>query len=144
MPERQPDQLRLLLSGQQVRPPPPRRPLARFSDTQYTWQTFQQLFGGFFRHFASFAPGKPQLVTETATNSGLGALAEGVGSAATYINGMRSYLKNTAGPKYDVIGVCWFDTNTDNNVDWRVNQTPSAYRAWLALARDRYFGGAGP
>jgi Glycosyl hydrolase family 26 len=114
-----------------------------FSNTTYTWQTFQQLFGGFFAHFASFAPGKPQLVVETATNSGAGVQAAGVGSAASFITGMESYLKQVAGPKYNVIGVCWFDTDTNNGYNWRVDQTPQAWQAWLAMARDPYFGGHG-
>jgi hypothetical protein len=114
-----------------------------FSNTIYTWETFQQMFGGFFAHFASFAPGKPQLVAETATNSGVGVPGAGVGSAASYISGMRSYLRDVAGPRYDVIGVCWFDTDTDNGYNWRVDQTPAAWQAWLAMARDPYFGGPG-
>lgn len=114
-----------------------------FSNTTYTWQTFQQLFGGFFAHFAKFAPGKPQLVAETSTNSGAGVPAADVGSAASFISGMESYLKNTAGPKYDVIGVCWFDTDTNNGINWRVDQTSAAWKAWLTLASDPYFGGHG-
>jgi Glycosyl hydrolase family 26 len=114
-----------------------------FSDVAYTWQTFQQMFGGFFAHFAAFAPGKPQMVVETATNSGAGAPAVGIGSAASFISGMRSYLKDVAGPKYDVIGVCWFDTDTNNGENWRVDQTSQSWQAWLTLARDPYFGGHG-
>ena len=112
-----------------------------FSNTIYTWQTFQQMFDGFFAHFASFAPGKPQLVAETATDSGAGVPGAGVGSAASFISGMRSYLKDVAGPRYGVIGVCWFDTDTNNGYNWRVDQTPDAWQAWLAMARDPYFGG---
>jgi hypothetical protein len=114
-----------------------------FSNTTYTWQTFQQLFEGFFRHFAAFAPGKPQLVVETATNSGAGIPAAGVGSAASFISGMQAYLQDVAGPKYDVIGVCWFDSDTNNGYNWRVDQTPQAMQAWLTLARAPYFGGHG-
>jgi Glycosyl hydrolase family 26 len=114
-----------------------------FSNTIYTWQKFQQMFDGFFAHFASFAPGKPQLVAETATDSGEGVPAARVGSAASFISGMRSYLKDVAGPKYDVVGVCWFDTDTNNGYNWRVDQTPGAWQAWLAMARDPYFGGRG-
>ena len=115
-----------------------------FSNTTYTWQTFQQMFGAFFAHFASFAPGKPQLVAETATNSGAGDPVADAGSAASYISGMMSYLRDVAGPRYDVIGVCWFDTDTNNGYNWRVDQTPAAWQAWLAMARDPYFGGHGP
>lgn len=115
-----------------------------FSNIIYTWETFQQMFGGFFAHIASFAPGKPQVVAETATNSGAGVPGTSVGSAASYISGMRSYLRDVAGPRYDVIGVCWFDTNTNNGYNWRVDQTPAAWQAWLAMARDPYFGGHGP
>jgi Glycosyl hydrolase family 26 len=114
-----------------------------FSNVDYTWQTFQQLFGGFFAHFAAFAPGKPQLVVETGTNSGAGAPTVGIGSAASFIAGMQSYLKDVAGPQYDVIGVCWFDTDTNNGINWRVDQTPQSWQAWLTLARDTYFGGHG-
>jgi hypothetical protein len=115
-----------------------------FSNTTYTWETFQQMFAGFFAHFASFAPGKPQLVVETATNSGAGVPGAGVGSAATFITGMMSYLQEVAGPQYGVIGVCWFDTDTNNNYNWRVDQTAASWQAWLALARNPYFGGHGP
>jgi hypothetical protein len=114
-----------------------------FSNPIYTWQTFQQLFGPFFAHFASFAPGKPQLVAETATDSGAGAADAGIGSAASYITGMATYLQDVAGPKYDVIGVCWFDTDTNNGYNWRVDQTPQTWQAWLAMARNPYFGGHG-
>jgi hypothetical protein len=114
-----------------------------FSNVRYTWQTFQQMFEGFFAHFAAFAPGKPQLVVETATNSGTGAPTVGIGSAASFISGMQSYLKDVAGPKYDVIGVCWFDSDTNDGIDWRIDQTPQARQAWLALARDPRFGGHG-
>jgi hypothetical protein len=115
-----------------------------FSNVKYTWQTFQQMFGGFFAHFAAFAPGKPQLVVETATNSGEGAPAAGIGPAASFISGMQSYLKDVAGPKYDVIGVCWFDSDTNDHINWRVDQTAQSWQAWLTLARDPYFGGHGP
>ncbi len=115
-----------------------------FSNVKYTWQTFQAMFEGFFAHFAAFAPGKPQLVVETATNSGKGAPVAGIGSAASFISGMGSYLKNVAGPKYNVIGVCWFDTDTNDGINWRVDQTAQSWQAWLTLARDPYFGGHGP
>ena len=114
-----------------------------FSNVKYTWQTFQQMFEGFFAHFAAFAPGKPQLVVETATNSGAGAPAAGIGSAASFISGMQSYLKDVAGPKYDVVGVCWFDSDTNDGINWRVDQTPQSWQAWLSLSRDPYFGGHG-
>ena len=113
-----------------------------FSDVAYTWQTFQQMFDGFFAHFAAFAPGKPQMVVETSTNSKAGAPTVGIGSAASFISGMQSYLKE-AGPKYNVIGVCWFDTDTNNNHNWRVDQTAQSWQAWLTLSRDPYFGGHG-
>lgn len=114
-----------------------------FSNVKYTWQTFQQMFGGFFAHFAASAPGKPQLVVETATNSGAGAPAAGIGSAASFISGMQSYLMDVAGPKYNVVGVCWFDSDTNDGINWRVDQTPKSSQAWLTLARDPYFGGHG-
>lgn len=112
-----------------------------FSNVKYTWQPFQQMFEGFFAHFAAFAPGKPQMVVETATNSGKGAPVVGIGSAASFISGMQSYLKDVAGPKYNVIGVCWFDSDTNDGINWRVDQTAQSWQAWLTLARDRYFGG---
>jgi mannan endo-1,4-beta-mannosidase len=114
-----------------------------FSNIRYTWQTFQQMFEGFFAHFAAFAPGKPQLVAETATNSGKGDPQAGIGSAASFISGMQSYLKKVAGPRYNVVGVCWFDTDTNDSINWRVDQTAQSWRAWLTLARDPYFGGHG-
>jgi hypothetical protein len=114
-----------------------------FSNVKYTWQTFQDMFDGFFAHFAAFAPGKPQLVIETATNSAEGAPTVGIGSAASFISGMQSYLTGVAGPKYDVIGVCWFDSDTNDGINWRVDQTPQSWQAWLTLARDPYFGGHG-
>jgi hypothetical protein len=111
-----------------------------FSNTRYGWQTFQQMFGPFLTHYAGR---KPLMIDETATNSGAGDPAAGIGSAATYISGMRSYLKDVAGPRYGVIGVCWFDTDNIDSHDWRVDQTPAAWQAWLSLARDPYFGGHG-
>ena len=118
-----------------------------FSNVDFTWRTFEGEFDGFFRHMAAFT-GKPQMVVETATNSKEGAPTEGVGSAASYISGMRSYLRDVAGPKYDVIGVCWFDTDTNRDLNntpynWLTDQTPQSWQAWLALARDPYFGGRG-
>jgi mannan endo-1,4-beta-mannosidase len=117
-----------------------------FSNVDYTWRSFQQEFGGFFAHMATFAPGQPQMVVETATNSKQGAPAEGIGPAASYISGMASYLQQVAGPKYDVVGVSWFDTNTNRdlnntNYDWLTDQTPQSWQAWLTLARNPYFGG---
>ena len=113
-----------------------------FSNVKYTWQTFQEMFEGFFKHFAASAPGKPQMVVETATNSGKGAPVVGIGSAASFISGMQSYLENVAGPKYNVIGVCWFDSDTNDGINWRVDQTAESWQAWLTLARDPYFGGS--
>jgi len=119
-----------------------------FSNADGDWRTFQQEYDGFFRAMAALAPGKPQLVAETATNSGNGDQARGIGSAVSYIAGMRSYLRDVAGPRYHVIGVCWFDTDTDRvlsrtRYDWLTDQTPQSWEAWLALARSRYFGGHG-
>jgi hypothetical protein len=98
------------------------------------WRSFAQMFGPFLQHYAGR---KPLMIAETATNS----LA---GGAAAFIAGMRSYLENVAGPRYGVIALCWFDSNTTGHYDWRLNQTPGAWHAWLALARDPYFGGHGP
>jgi len=50
---------------------------------------------------------------------------------------MASHLQQVAGPQYGVIGVCWFDTDTDTNYDWHVDQTTAAWQAWLALAATR-------
>lgn len=114
-----------------------------FSNTRYTWQTFGKMLGGFFAHMAEFTGHKPQMVVETATNSGNGDPSVDVGSAASYISGMASYLKTVGGPKYGVVAVCWFDAKDSGN-DWRTNQTAAAWRAWLAMARDPFFGGRGP
>lgn len=111
-----------------------------FSNVKFGWQTFQQMFGGFLAHFAGR---KPLMIGETATDSGAGDPRAGIGSAADFINGMHSYLKRIAGPRYGVVAVCWFDTNAVDGHDWRVDQTPAAWRAWLSLARDPYFGGHG-
>jgi hypothetical protein len=109
-----------------------------FSNIRYGYQTFAQMFGPFFTHFAGR---KPLLVVETATNSGDGEQSAGIGSAASFINGMHTYLKDTAGPQYGVVGVCWFDTDNTDGVNWTVNQTAASWQAWLSLARDPYFGG---
>jgi hypothetical protein len=111
-----------------------------FSNTRYRWQTFEHMFDPFLAHYAGR---KPLMIGETATNSGAGDPAAGIGSAATFVSGMRTYLKDVAGPRYGVTGVCWFDTNAIDSHDWRVNQTPAAWQAWLSLARDPYFGGHG-
>jgi mannan endo-1,4-beta-mannosidase len=112
-----------------------------FSNTRYTWQTFRGMFDGFFRHMAALTNHKPQMVVETGTNSGNGVPAARIGSAASFITGMASYLKSVAGPEYGVVAVCWFDTNVVDGKDWRTDQTPAAWRAWLAMARDPFFGG---
>jgi hypothetical protein len=111
-----------------------------FSNTTYGYQTFEQMFGGFLTHYAGR---KPLMIVETATNSGRGDPADGTGSAASYISGMHTYLKDVAGPRYGVVGVCWFDTDNTDQYDWRVDQTPASWQAWLSLARDPYFGGHG-
>jgi hypothetical protein len=96
--------------------------------------SFEQIFGAFLRHFAGR---KPLMIAETASEAGWG-------SAAAYINGMHIYLKDVAGPRYGVIAVCWFDTDVSgSHLNWRLDQTPQAWKAWLALARDPYFGGHG-
>jgi Glycosyl hydrolase family 26 len=111
-----------------------------FSNVKYGYQTFPQLFGRFLGHFAGR---KPLLIVETATDSGAGDPVAGVGSAASFIDGMHGYLKDTAGPRYGVAGVCWFDTDDSDAHNWRVDQTPAAWQSWLRLARDPYFGGHG-
>lgn len=97
------------------------------------WQSFARIFGAFLAHYAGR---KPLMIVETATDSS-------GGSAAGWITAMHAYLEDVAGPDYGVIGMCWFDTDTSDTHDWRVDQTPSAWAAWLALARDPYFGGSG-
>jgi len=109
-----------------------------FSNTTYGYQTFEQLFAPFLMHFAGR---KPLMIVEVATNSGAGDKAAGIGSAASFIDGMHSYLKNIAGPRYGVTGVCWFDTNNTDQYNWRVDQTQASWKAWLNLVRDPYFGG---
>ena len=111
-----------------------------FSNTKYGYQTFEQMFSSFLQHYAGR---KPLMIVETATNSGNGDAAAGSGSAASFISGMHSYLKDVAGPRYGMVAVCWFDTDNTDNFDWRVDQTPAAWQAWLSLARDPYFGGHG-
>jgi hypothetical protein len=101
-------------------------------DGQGSPESFEQIFGTFLRHFTGR---KPLMIGETASEAGWG-------SAAAYINGMHTYLKDVAGPRYGVIAVCWFDTSVSySHRDWLLDQTPQAWKAWLALARDPYFGG---
>jgi hypothetical protein len=111
-----------------------------FNNSRYAYQGFEQIFAPFLTHYAGR---KPLMIDETATDSGNGDPAAGIGSAASFIDGMHSYLKEVAGPRYGVIGVCWFDTNTSDPRNWRVDQTPAAWQEWLSLARDPYFGGHG-
>lgn len=111
-----------------------------FSNVKYGYQSFEQMFSPFLTHFAGR---KPLMIVETATDSGAGDPGAGVASAASYINGMRSYLEDVAGPKYGVIAVCWFDTDDTDQYDWRLDQTHPSWQAWLSLARDPYFGGHG-
>jgi mannan endo-1,4-beta-mannosidase len=110
-----------------------------FSNVKYGYQTFEQIFAPFLTHYAGR---KPLLINEVATDAGVGSAAAGVGSAASFIDGMRAYLKDV-GSRYRVIGVCWFDTDDTDHHDWRVDQTPASWQAWLALARDPVFGGKG-
>jgi hypothetical protein len=88
-----------------------------------------QLFGPFLTHYAGR---KPLMIAETGTDSG-------PIPAATWITEMHSYLRDVAGPDYGVIAVCWFDADPSPYA-WRLDQTPAAWQAWLALARDPYFG----
>ena len=111
-----------------------------FSNSKYVYQSFAQIFSPFLTHYAGR---KPMMIDETATDFGAGDPAAGIGSAASFIDGMHSYLKDVAGPRYGVIGVCWFDTDDTDGHNWRVDQTPAAWQAWLSLARDPYFGGHG-
>jgi hypothetical protein len=97
------------------------------------WGSFAQLFGPFLKHYAGR---KPLTIVETATDSS-------GGSAAAYISGMHRYLEQVAGPRYGLIALCWFDTDTNGTENWRLDQTPQARHAWLNLARDPYFGGHG-
>jgi len=111
-----------------------------FSNTTYGWQTFEQMFGAFLAHYAGR---KPLMINETATDSGAGYPAAGIGSAASFINGLRGYLQQTAGPRYGLTGLTWFDSNATDQHNWRVDQTPQSWQAWLGLARAAYFGGPG-
>lgn len=99
----------------------------------HPWRSFQGIFDTFLAHYAGR---KPLMIGETATQSANG-------NSAEWINAMHTYLETVAGPRYGVVGLCWFDTDTDDNYDWRVDQTPQAWAAWLSLARDPYFGGHG-
>lgn len=102
-----------------------------FSSVRWGLRSFRQIFGQFLAHFAGR---KPLMIVETAADSG----------AAAFISGMRHYLQDVAGPRYGVVAVCWFDTDTSGPGNWRVDQTPASWRAWLSLAHDPYFGGHGP
>lgn len=98
------------------------------------WQSFEQLFGPFLEHYAGR---KPLMIGEVGTNATRG-------SEAAFIGAMHSYLENVAGPRYGVVALCWFDSDVSGGgTDWRVDQTPAAWKAWLALTRDPYFGGQG-
>jgi len=97
------------------------------------WVSPERMFGPFF---ARYAGRKPLMIGETATNN------EGYGAAAWIID-LRNYLEKVAGPRDGVIGVCWFDSDVNSAYDWRVDQTPASWKAWLGLARDPYFGGHG-
>ena len=98
------------------------------------WRSFAKMFTPFLGHFAGR---KPLMIGETGTNSISG-------RAGPFIAGMHSYLRNVAGPGYGVMALCWFDTDNSDAYNWRVDQTPAAWRAWLALARDPYFTENGP
>ena len=98
------------------------------------WQSFEQLFGPFLQHYAGR---KPLMIGEAGTNATRG-------NEASFISGMHSYLKNVAGPRYGAVALCWFDSDiSGGGTNWRLDQTPAAWKAWLALARDPYFGGRG-
>jgi hypothetical protein len=97
-------------------------------------RTFAGMFGPFLAHFAGR---KPLMIAETATATSAG------GGPAAFISGMADYLKRVGGPRYGVVAVCWFDSDTTDSHNWTLSQTPAAWRAWLAMARDPYFGGHG-
>ena len=92
------------------------------SQSWSAWTSPSALFGQGLTALRSLAPGKPIIVSETAS-------AEAGGSKATWNTDLVSYL--AAQP--DVTGFVWFHHNKE--VDWRINSsTTSANALRTALA----------
>jgi hypothetical protein len=82
------------------------------------WQGFGDIFGPTLKTVATLAPGKPVLITETAST-------EIGGSKATWIAELFAGLRRHP----EIIGVNWF--NQVKETDWRVQSSPAAEQAFV-------------
>ncbi|GAC1596238.1 MAG: hypothetical protein NVS3B6_02490 [Pseudarthrobacter sp.] len=90
-----------------------------------SWQTPATLFGPYLGQLRSIAPGKPIIITETAST-------EAGGSKPDWNTALVSYLRTQA----DVTGFVWFDFNKET--DWRIDSsTASASSLAAALGARR-------
>jgi beta-mannanase len=93
-----------------------------------TWTTPAALFGPGLAELRSVAPGKPIMITETAS-------AEVGGSKATWIDSLFSYLTD----QDDVSALVWFHQRKETY--WRINSSPAAAAAFRqGFARTRAAG----
>ncbi|WP_250448198.1 glycoside hydrolase family 26 protein, partial [Actinotalea sp. C106] len=93
------------------------------SQSWSSWYTGSEIFAPTLDEVRALAPGKPILITETASTE-LG------GDKATWITELFAYL--AAQP--DVVGLVWFDENKET--DWRVDSSSTSAAAFRDGAAD--------
>ncbi|RAX45317.1 beta-mannanase [Arthrobacter sp. AQ5-06] len=92
------------------------------SQSWSSWASPSALFGEGLAALRSLAPGKPIIISETAS-------AEAGGSKASWNTDLVSYLAAQS----DITGLVWFHHNKE--VDWRINSSTSSTNAFkTALA----------
>ena len=92
------------------------------------WQSFREIFSPIYKDYSSR---KPIMIAETSS------VEEG-GSKRVWIRYAKRWIKRHPSVK----ALCWFDTNLSaTRIDWRINSSGGAFRAFRRLARDPYFDG---
>jgi Glycosyl hydrolase family 26 len=93
-----------------------------------SWQSFGQIFAPVY---ADYARRKPIMIAESGS-------VEAGGNKAAWLANAAAWIK--AHPS--IAAVVWFDTSqSSSGLDWRVDSSASALRAYITMARDPYFSG---
>jgi beta-mannanase len=96
--------------------------------TQYTWQTFGQIFSPVY---ADYVGRKPIMIAESGS-------VEAGGDKAQWLADSATWIKAHPG----IAAVVWFDTNqSSTGLDWRADSSLAALGAYETMARDPYFSG---
>ena len=82
-----------------------------------TWKSPEQVFGATLAELRAVAPGKPLLISETASTE-LG------GDKAAWVTDLFAW----ASAQPDLTGVIWFDENKET--DWRISSSPESEAAF--------------